>query len=44
MRLLEQFAVPMGRRETAEPVLCREEELAELVRVLCRRNKNRAHV
>ena len=40
MRLLEQFAVPMGRRETAEPVLCREEELAELVRVLCRRNKN----
>ena len=40
MRLLEQFAVPMDRRLPPEPVLCREEELAELVRVLCRRNKN----
>ncbi len=40
MRLLEQFAVPMDRRLTLDPVLCREEELAELIRVLCRRNKN----
>ncbi len=40
MRLLEQFAVAMDRRLPPEPVLCREEELAELVRVLCRRNKS----
>lgn len=40
MRLLEQFASPMDRRLSADPVLCREEELAELVRILCRRNKN----
>lgn len=40
MRLLEQFAVPMDHRLPPDPVLCREEELAELVRVLCRRNKN----
>ena len=40
MRLLEQFAVPMDRRLPSEPVLCREEELAELIRVLCRRNKS----
>ncbi len=40
MRLLEQFAVPMDRCLPPEPVLCREEELAELVRVLCRRSKS----
>ncbi|MBR6376648.1 MAG: ATP-dependent Clp protease ATP-binding subunit, partial [Oscillospiraceae bacterium] len=40
MHLLEQFAVPMDRRLPPDPVLCREEELAELVRVLCRRNKS----
>ena len=40
MRLLEQFAYPLDRRQPADPVLCREEELAELIRVLCRRNKN----
>ena len=40
MRLLEQFAIPMDRRPPADPVLCREEELAELARILCRRNKN----
>ena len=40
MRLLEQFAIPMDRRLPPDPVLCREEELAELIRVLCRRNKN----
>ncbi len=40
MRLLEQFAIPLDRRLPPDPVLCREEELAELVRVLCRRNKN----
>ncbi|MBQ1411156.1 MAG: ATP-dependent Clp protease ATP-binding subunit [Oscillospiraceae bacterium] len=40
MRLLEQFAIPMDRRLPPEPVLCREEELAELVRVLCRRSKS----
>lgn len=39
MRLLEQFAFPLDRRLPPEPVLCREEELAELVRVLSRRNK-----
>lgn len=40
MRLLEQFAFPLDRRLPPDPVLCREEELAELVRVLCRRNKS----
>ena len=40
MRLLEQFAIPLDRRLPPDPVLCREEELAELVRVLCRRGKN----
>ena len=40
MRFLEQFAIPLDRRLPTDPVLCREEELAELVRVLCRRNKN----
>lgn len=40
MRLLEQFAVPMDRCLPPDPVLCREEELAELIRVLCRRNKS----
>ncbi len=40
LRLLEQFAAPLERVAGAEPVLCREEELAELVRVLCRRSKN----
>ena len=40
MRLLEQFAAPMDRKLPPDPVLCREEELAELIRVLCRRNKN----
>ena len=40
MRLLEQFAYPLDRRQPADPVLCREEELAELIRVLCRRSKN----
>ena len=40
MRLLEQFAVPLDQHLPPDPVLCREEELAELVRVLCRRNKN----
>ena len=40
MRLLEQFAIPMDRKLPPDPVLCREEELAELIRVLCRRNKN----
>lgn len=38
--MLEQFAIPMDRKLPPDPVLCREEELAELVRVLCRRNKN----
>lgn len=40
MRLLEQFAFPLDRRLPPDPVLCREKELAELVRVLCRRGKN----
>lgn len=40
MRLLEQFAAPMDRNLPPDPVLCREEELAELIRVLCRRGKN----
>lgn len=40
MRLLEQFATPLDRRLPSDPVLCREEELGELIRVLCRRNKN----
>ncbi len=40
MRLLEQFAIPMDRNLPPDPVLCREEELAELIRVLCRRGKN----
>lgn len=40
MRLLEQFSYPLDRRLPPDPVLCREEELTELVRVLCRRSKN----
>ena len=40
MRILEQFAAPLDRNLPPDPVLCREEELAELLRVLCRRGKN----
>lgn len=38
MRLLEQFAYPVP--DPKNPVCCRERELQEIIRVLCRREKN----
>ena len=40
MRLLDQFARPVRPRSGDRPVLGRERELEDLVRVLCRREKN----
>ena len=40
MRMLEQFARPMRPRSADQPVLGRERELEELIRILSRRQKN----